>query len=432
MSLRNNCGKLSTFQKTMLHWRELHPYNASHTVRISEPLDRARLDDAIRSTLTRYGLTGLVLDKRRRRYRYEGGPSSAAVTLIEGAGNPLRALSAEIENQINAPFTDEAEACPFRFFAVRDDTGFYLGLTYDHVVAGGISIALLLRRIVARYTTGADSVSKPPRLYPGTYGGPALRDPTMLRWWFSLPTTIANCRRSFRPKHSKPWNHGNRFTSFRIDAPEMNSLLEAAKRWSVTVNDLFLALLLRALAPIRPERGKASSRRTLAVASPIDTRRDFGEAPEETFGQFLGSFTVWHRVPAGASLAEIVTDIHSQTARIKSERRYLQLFAAKGLSNVLWRFLSSDRRHGFYQKYYPLAGIVTALNMNALWGRGGTGPRPDDYLRATSTGPVAPLVFALTTAGDALNVGVSFRTDTLSPEMVERIIAEFTREVAAL
>src|SRR3989338_3601315 len=99
MSLRNNWGKLGTFQKTMLHWRELHPYNASHTVRISGPLDRGRLEDAIRSTLTQYGLTGLVLDKRRRRYRYEGGPSSAAVTLIEGAGNPLRALSAEIENQ---------------------------------------------------------------------------------------------------------------------------------------------------------------------------------------------------------------------------------------------------------------------------------------------------------------------------------------------
>jgi hypothetical protein len=43
---------------------------------------------------------------------------------------------------------------PFRFVAVDAGGEFHLALAYDHFVAGGDSIALLLRDIAERYTGG--------------------------------------------------------------------------------------------------------------------------------------------------------------------------------------------------------------------------------------------------------------------------------------
>ena len=40
-------GRLNLFQASMLRWRELHPYNAVHVVRIARPLVAADLQHAI-------------------------------------------------------------------------------------------------------------------------------------------------------------------------------------------------------------------------------------------------------------------------------------------------------------------------------------------------------------------------------------------------
>src|SRR6185503_5920508 len=55
-------GSLNVFQRTMLHWDELHPYNAVHVVRVFELLDPKRLNSTINATLERQGLTRLVLN----------------------------------------------------------------------------------------------------------------------------------------------------------------------------------------------------------------------------------------------------------------------------------------------------------------------------------------------------------------------------------
>jgi hypothetical protein len=46
--------------------------------------------------------------------------------------------------------------------------------------------------------------------------------------------------------------------------------------------------------------------------------------------------------------------------------------------------------------------------------RGPDSLQSPDYLRAVSTGPLCPMVLAVTTARDALNVGVTFRTAAFS------------------
>jgi hypothetical protein len=61
-------GKLNLFQSAMLRWRDLLPYSAVHVVQVGDRFDRARVESAIADQLSDAGLTGLVLDRARKRY----------------------------------------------------------------------------------------------------------------------------------------------------------------------------------------------------------------------------------------------------------------------------------------------------------------------------------------------------------------------------
>ena len=98
-------GRLNVFQRTMLRWCELHPYSGVHAVRVRRRLDQARLEQCIARELESMGLTGLVLDTRRRRFRYAGGPAGVALTVLPSDGDPVEALRSELERQLNLPFS---------------------------------------------------------------------------------------------------------------------------------------------------------------------------------------------------------------------------------------------------------------------------------------------------------------------------------------
>src|SRR5208283_948297 len=118
-------------------WRELHPYNAVHVVVVEQALQPARLSACIASVLETAGLTGLILSRRRARFVVEQ----------------------ETERALNEPFAPDGAIAPFRFFAVDAGGSFHLGLAYDHFIAGGDSITLLLGRIVAIYATGSEEAA---------------------------------------------------------------------------------------------------------------------------------------------------------------------------------------------------------------------------------------------------------------------------------
>ena len=138
-------------------------------------------------------------------------------------------------------------------------------------------------------------------------------------------------------------------------------------------------------------------------------------------------------MPEGITLRDLVHDVHAETTRIKRHKLYLQTIVALGLSSLIWRFLSIPRRQRFFAKHYPAWGGVTALNVDALWAMSGpdTSQSPD-YLRAVSTGPLCPMVLAVTTARDALHVGLSFRTAAFSRADVDSVIAGFKHCIESL
>lgn len=420
----------------MLRWRALHPYTAIHVVRVPTRLDRERLGAEIRGVLERRGLTGFELSSARRSYRYAGGASTAEVAAPPASGNPAEALAAAIESALNTAFPAAGRIDPFRFFAVDAGDAFHLGLAYDHVVAAADSIVVLLAEIVEGYAgvrSAAAGAGGPFERYPPTYRRLFLRHPVeLVRGLARLPAMAASCRRSFRPPTADGGGRHNGFAAFRIDPPGFRAMRRAAAAWGVTLNDLFIAVLLVSLAPLAEARERAARRRELGIASIMNIRGDYQPDAHRTFGQFLGAMRVSHPVPAGASLEAIARDVRAETERVKRGKLYLPGLLVLGATGLAWPFLSDDRRDRFFPKNYPVWAGLTAVNVNLLWRRAAERLPGIEYLRAASTGPLAPFVFAITTMGEALQVGITYRSAAVPREAVDGVAAEFLRRISAL
>ena len=426
-------GRLNLFQAAMLRWRALHPYSAVHAVRIDRPLDAARLATLIDGELEALGLTGLTLDAAHERFEYAGGPGRAPLAVVSGGEDPLRILRREIERELNVPFPADGPFVPFRFLAIDAGPSFFLALTYDHFIAAGDSIVVLMKGLWSAYRGAEGHRARPLARYPATTRRVFSRHPrAAVLGMRRMGEMVASCRRSVRPRYPGGTDPRNAFTYCRVEAPEFATLVRASKQWGITVNDLLMAILLQALEPIVGDRPPGERRRELAVASIVNLRHDFGCDATTTFGQFLSSFRVAHPLPPGIDLQRLARDVNAETARVKSERLYLQTLIAIGAIGAVWRFLSPAQRQGFYAKNYPAWGAVTMINVDALWAKAGGTLPPPEYLRAVSTGPLAPLVVAVTTSAGVLHAGISYRTAAFAPGIVDSIAAGILERVRRL
>ncbi len=424
-------GKLNIPQRTVLLWDEIHPYNAVHVVRVSEPLELKRLEDTVNRSLEIKGLTGFEVDRRRKRCRFKGGPADVMIRVIDEPVDNIQTLTNEIRKQLNLRFEGSTRLDPFRFFVVSDDTSFYLGIVYFHLVSGGDSIIYLLKNIVELYSQRDKSVPvRALRFYQNDrIYRKLLRPKQFFRWIRNMPAHITKVRGSFRPNCSDVDDHTIGFTWFSLGPPNLHSLITGARRWGVTVNDIFLAVLLLSVSRFSGGRVSQPRRKLLSLASVVNIRKDLFIDDSESFGFFLGNFIVSHAVPDGIQLEELVKDIHMQTDRIKKDKFYLGTIIDQWLALLLVPRFFNKSLNRFYSKNYPLWGGISNINLNTIWERSDDEARID-YFRAVSTGPATPLVFSLTTVNDMLNVGVSFRRTVFSESEIDRIISDFSQYIA--
>lgn len=425
-------GQLNLFQSAMLRWRDLYPYSAAHVATVDATLDSARLARDIDRLLESRGLTGLELDFRGRGFEYRGGPNGSSLHVVDGGSEPRAVLARELERQLNLPFPRAGRIEPFRFFAVAAGERFWLGLAYDHFLAAGDSIATLLAHLARRYLAAASENAVEPCLrYPPTYRHLLRRRLLpLVRGLRRIPALTASCRRGMRPRYSGGSDAYNAVALFRLDPPEFAATLRMAKTWGVTLNDLLIAMLLKALARCAGPRDPRERRHELGVASIVNLRGEMGPELRTAFGQFLAAFRVAHPVPPGITLAELARDVKVQSAQVKREELYLQSLLAIAASALMWPFMSDAQRRGYHAKNYPVWGGTTMLDAGTIWEQAG-GPTPvAHYVRAVSTGPLAPLVFAPTTAGGALEVGITYRRSAFSPEAIADIAADIQSNVS--
>jgi hypothetical protein len=422
--------RLNLFQATMLRWRELYPYSAVHAVQVSRPLDTAGLERDIGRVLEGLGLTGLMLDSRAGRYAWLGGASRAGLRVVAGGADPGRVLDEEMERQLNTSFAADGRFDPFRFFAVDAGGSFHLGVAYDHFVAGGDSIGRLLKHIVdgGTYVRPDQTQASP---YAPSYARLFWRENcALLAGIASLPRLAAECRRAARPRYQTPGDGYNAFARFRVGAKERAALVRTAASWQVTLHDLLLAIALAAFSPLAPARRSSPRRTDIALASIMNLRSQMGSEAAHAFGPCLASFRVGHAVPPGIGLRDLTAAVHAQTNRVRQGKLYLQTLLAMALAGFEWRFLSLERRLRFFAKHYPVWAGLTPLNINPLWGAGDA--EAPQYVRAVSTGPIAPMIIALTTCGETIEAGISYRRTVYSRDAAEDIAARMLHSIRGL
>jgi len=426
-------GRLNSFQKTMLQWNQLHPYNAVHVVRLEGNLDLPRLTGVINEFLEQCGVTQLRLDLRRQTFVYDGGRGEFVVSVVAGESNPQAVLVGETERQLNTPFDSAGRFNPFRFFVVPEAGAFRLGLVYFHAVADAESIVWLLKALVAAY--GGDvgrQRAESLELYPRRYDNPLGYQPQVIgRRLLGLPTQARQMRRSMRVPASDPGSLKIGLRLFSLGPEGLRGLVARARAWQVTVNDLLLALLLKALTPLAGNRANAGRRKNISLGCIVNIRKDLGVDSQRTFGLFLGSFMVTHAMPEGISLKQLAGDLWAQTSAIKRHRLYLATPWELALARAVLSFFSPEQRKKFYQKNYPLWGGITNMNLNSIWPVVKAAPTLD-YFRAVSTGPVTPLVLSVTTVGDHANIGLTHRTTVFPEAAIEQIQRSLLASVAEL
>src|SRR5204863_5406786 len=97
-------GRLNSFQKTMLEWDEMHPYNAVHVARVPGLLEAERLQISLSDALERAGLARLTLDRKQAIYGYQSGRAACDLRILTDEPDTGAALRAEVEQQLNTPF----------------------------------------------------------------------------------------------------------------------------------------------------------------------------------------------------------------------------------------------------------------------------------------------------------------------------------------
>ncbi len=420
-------GRLNTFQKSMLQWNDLHAYNAVHVVRIQGEPEAARLETSIHATLEKRGLTFLTLDRGSNTFQYESGQTGCEIRIMPDSRHPPDALVAEMERELNRPFPCHERFCPFRFLIAPAGASYFLGVTYFHPVADAESVVMLLREIVNEHLRlNAPAFADSLDVYPDARAHLLRRHPgVVFRRLLGLPAQIGRLRRSHRVEHRNAGDMTNGFAFFTLEPNEMTSLIAAARSWRVTVNDLFMAMLMKSLSPWAKGRLESRKRNRISVGCIVNTRRQIGVDSERTFGLFLGSCIVTHDVPEGIGLQQLAEDLAEQTTLIKRHKLFLGTAMELGFARFVLRFFSPRRRRTFYPKNWPLWGGVTNMNLNSLW-KQSEDDVPLDYFRGVSTGPITPLVFSITTAGERANIGISYRTSAFLKSDVAQVKERFT------
>jgi hypothetical protein len=74
---------------------------------------------------------------------------------------------------------------------------------------------------------------------------------------------------------------------------------------------------------------------------------------------------------------------------------------------------------------------VSLLNVDALW-QSHPDARTPIYMRGVPTGPLSPIVAAVTTSGGRMCIGLSYRTTSVTREEAARIGNDLVTRISAL
>lgn len=427
---------LNAFQRLARDWEKVYPYNAAQALRLRGAADPPAAARAWAQALEATGLGRVAIDvEAGRRFRYEAlnGELARYPVQVLPAGTDL---AQHMTEELNRPF-DDPEEPPFRPFLLPAGPGqggpasYTLGVVYRHWVADSTAVRLLLREWFVRLHDPAAArdrqLAHPRRGYWALFGPGRSRWPAAATA-FNLLRRHWLYRRARKVKTFGPRDYPMRVLLRRAPDGSADRLRTAAKSRGVKVNDLFLAALAQACDKFVPTQERRK-RRHLAVATIVDLRPHAGEDLSDTFGLFLGFTEV---LCAPGDLRDF--DRLTQTVAAQNERhrrRGMPQSSLEWLGAALaarW-VVPVDGVYHFYRKETPLVGGVSNVNLNGTWAADYAPGPLIEYVRVSPTGPMVPLVLAVTTLGDSLHLSLTYRPALLSEESAGRMLEDFLQRL---
>lgn len=424
-------GRLNAFQRLMLQWSEIHPYNAAHVYRIARPMAPEMLAEAIHEMYRATGLGIAEIGADGLTYRYETD-HLPEVDVVDGGGNSELRLAEHLTRELNRPF--ERPRCkPWRFSILKSAAdSHYVIAAYDHWTADSSAARLVMQHVLDRYCEwNVPENRQPLDLYPGTYRevfAHRFRGARLLgAGVHSLRQWIGN-RSVARVPYSSSLQMDVRFELYRAATGTIPQLLHYARSLGVTVHDVILAALGRAMAEFLPRRA-VRQRQTISLGTIVDSRSESKEDLSASLGAFLASYLTRLAADRDMSLADAARCVAATTGPIKARQSYLNSMVNFKLAAAVWPRLRDSAKPHFMRRTFPMTAGVSNVVVRDDWMTRPQNGRVVEYLRGVSTGPILPLVLTPTTLEGELNVGVTYRIAGFSRQKIDGLMAMFMEQL---
>ena len=425
----------NVFQHLMRQWEAIHPYNAAQAMRLTGPADIGRAADAWRAATLDLGLGTIV--EANRRYRFDPTAGAGELHIVP----PGEGVEGHLSAALNVPFGDEA---PFRPFVIEGEQSHLLGIVYRHWVADSVSVRSVARAWLDRLR---GRVPRAIRHAAGGYWrhfGPGAGGWRLGEAALDQLSSVSRLKRARRlpPMGGAVRSVGGFDVRFRHHVfPDglIGAVHGRARGAGVRVGDVLLAAAAEAAAshvPLDDQPG----RRDLAVGNIVDLRSlgrgevggaGRGAVGEEVFGLFLGYLTTIYRGRDLADFPKLLRSTAAQSRRDRRDHRAAASMVRLAAGRLAGRLVRRADWPEFYRKRVPLAAGLSNVNLAGTWVTAARGDGLTDYLRASPTGPAMPLVFAPTTLGEGLGVGVTYRPAVLSDAAADAAVAQFRARLEA-
>jgi len=407
-------------QCLMFEWAKDAPYNALHIVECQGEFHLDAWQSALAEVISTLNYPLLV-------------PFQKPLQKIEKSSGNLIDL---IQHELNRPFAPDD--FPFRgFMSPAGPERFYFGLAYSHWVADSVAMRLLMKNLMLtlnHQTLHIAPVDQPPANFLQHYRRDLGGLSTWQLWLSALKHTL-HYKGAFRTPMREVTDYTCGYSITRLPSDLLPALRRAIKLEGVAVNDAFIAALSRVLGEFWthhrqkfPDKWGRKGRHRIAIGTIADIR-----TPDlnQTFGQYLGSYTVMTSDPEKMSLPRLLQQVATQTRQLKSEHRASRSHRVWRVALQCWqREHRPEKNARFFMKSTPIMAGLSNVNLDACEHTQAlsqmTGAlQPLAYWRVSPTGPLLPLVFTLTTYQGELSLGVTYRRTAYSSDDIHRLVGSF-------
>ncbi|MGB7157209.1 MAG: hypothetical protein WBD40_04020, partial [Tepidisphaeraceae bacterium] len=166
-------------------------------------------------------------------------------------------------------------------------------------------------------------------------------------------------------------------------------------------------------------------RQDLAMGTIVDLRPSSRADLSDTFGMFLGFTTTLCHPDELEQWPRLLRTVASQ-GKLHKDAGHPQASVIRMAAGLAaGRVLAKDQMIDFYRKRVPLAGGTSSVNLAGSWAMEYHPAPLLDYVRASPTGPMMPLVFSMTRLGRQFNLCLTRRSAVVDEPTAKAILDTF-------